>query len=332
MLPCGRAETPSEYMSRVSLALRSHLLRRLSAFANAHTLSYDELDQFEMCGRYYMRLIKESGLSCTDATVYMAMGLPADLKRNKDVFTLPSGRMLAGGSLFSCQGGEHMNYVAKILILVTTNLHDGFLVVYCQTRQRHSVVSEQGVPEWSGAATYKAHSKPRFERCTKEGYCTCGAELGSPLGEMRGEIAEPPEWLNFGSCISCKEKLGVFADCCETSGAVSGKCAEVLCDENSNAQRRQMMHNFDVDLLANAARLEDAEKMDRAQVEELACPLSSMGGHAVESPISTDEGPTMTPEDKMVLAAGAAGASDSEDADLYALLGLNDILSSPPSS
>ena len=43
-------------------------------------------------------------------------------------------------------------------------------------------------------------------------------------------------------------------------------------------------------------------EMERAQVEEL---VSSMGGHGVESPISTDEGPTMTPEDQMLLALPA---------------------------
>jgi hypothetical protein len=322
MIPKGCDEGESTRLTRVSLALRCHTLRRMCAFAAAHTLTFEELAMFEQCGRFYMRLIKNSGLPCTDTTIYLALALPAWLEKHKMLLLVNDNELLAGGSLFSCQGGEHMNYVAKILILITTNLHDGFLTTYAQERQRMSVAGEQGVKEYCGPDTFKEHSKSRFKPCEEGGSCICGAP--GPLSGAPADLTTPPEWLFLGGCVSCIEMRQVWSDLC-LPGPPRGRSAVTLLDEAHRAQARRVALFYDADMDLKAAAIEkrvEAEAKAK-NVRGLVCPLEAMGGLGV-SPL---ESTAATPDDlPNFQPAPPPGESETAEEMAANFLGLADLL------
>jgi hypothetical protein len=171
LIPKLRVETVTETMNRTSIFLRIHISRRLFSFANRHTLNKLELLQFEECGRFLLRLIKNSGMPLTDATAYSSMEMPGWLLKNFEVLRIDdevdesSQRILGCGSTSSCQGGEHLNHVAQTTIPFCTNMHEGFQAQYTDMRQMENIASQQGVPEFLGADSYRAHSVKRFDPC-----------------------------------------------------------------------------------------------------------------------------------------------------------------------
>lgn len=294
LIPEKRAETGDEALERVCLALQLHLIRCLARYASAPVIRVDQLDDWLEIGRMLIRLVAVTSAHFTDSLVYYCQMLPQQFLRFKEQFRcgldLDGHPIMFSAGILSCQGGEHMNYLAQQLIPITTHLREGYLELYAEALTILQIAGEQMLDGSVPIDTFKSHSKHRFDKAADSGLCVCGAVLGDGPEAFDFDVSFPaapgdepprpvpePEYCNFGSCAACREKAAMWATGCQMGGA-TGFLKRALRNQQVKSRRVVRQHQRQAEEDERLLRLATNEAAEAEAKAEAEAPVIEAGG------------------------------------------------------